>query len=144
MEAKRRGPGHRNFRVRNIDTYDFIRFKLNVVSSLLQSMSRLKLPVNNIERSDGKVILANGRLHSIVTGKHPLFLFPTQGNLYRAQPRLLYICICRRIETMEDANPSYFRINFDSIKRRARQPEAKGLPGKGRARWPARGCIKLQ
>ncbi|KAL0127567.1 hypothetical protein PUN28_003088 [Cardiocondyla obscurior] len=80
-------------------------------------MSRLKLPGNDIVRSDGKVILVNGRLDSI-------------GNLYRAQPSTIYTSYtyiyvytlslyiaCCRIETVEDANPSYFRINFDSIER---------------------------
>ncbi|KYN17931.1 hypothetical protein ALC57_09813 [Trachymyrmex cornetzi] len=51
---------------------------------------------------------------------------------------------CYQIETVEDENPSYFRINFDSIEQYpATQPETKGLPIKDGYGTTKDLCIKF-
>jgi len=99
--------------------------------------------------SDEKVILANGRLHSIVTGKISIiFIFGIYRKIYIARNHPLYIA-CYQIETVKDGNPNYFRINFDSIEQypATRQPETKGLPIKdgwdGRLHKTAMKCKRV-
>lgn len=55
--------------------------------------------------------------------------------VYRVPPSNIAVT---RLETLEDANSSYFRINFDSIER---QPSNRGRRGSRKGR-STRGCIK--
>jgi len=96
-------------------------------------MSRLKLPVNDIERIGWKSYSCKWQA-SFDCNRENIHYFYFRHiyenkSISRATPYTVYTA-CYQIETVEDGNPNYFRINFDSIEQypATRQPETKGLP----------------